>query len=488
MTPSRPYLSALLIAAAVLAMFAPAPEGLSTTGWRAGVLAILMASLWMTETLPLAATALIPLVMFPLAGVAEMEAVAQSYAHPLIFLFLGGFILAAGMKKWQLHNYAALIALRWSGSRPDLQILAIMSAAAFLSLWISNTATAMVMMPIGLSMIAAAEEGLPANEGGDAESHDIPDSTPNSSQFGSALMLGIAFAATIGGMGSLIGTPPNAFFAAFVQNNYGVTIGFAQWMLVGIPLVLVLIPMTWLMLTRVSFTMPASIHSAAGADRKLPALSRDQKVVAIVLCATALSWVTRPLIADRFAMPGLSDSGIAMAGALALFLLPARGEGRQALLDWDDVKTIRWDVLILFGGGLALADGIRVSGLAEWIGAAISQFRGMPLPLLVLITMTVVVYLGELASNTAMAAVFLPVAAAGAAGLGVAPLELLLPVALAASLGFMLPVATPPNAIVYGSGAVTARQMLRAGALLDVISILVVFAIALTLGPLVIPI
>ena len=490
-TDSRSLLVLAPVAIAIATLQLPAPAGLSQQGWLVAVVCIVMAWLWMTEALPLAATALIPIVAFPLAGVATTDEVARAYAHPLIFLFLGGFMLAAAMKRWHLHSRIALLALRLAGPKPDHQVFAMMAATAFLSAWISNTATAMVMMPIGMSIIAASEYGNPDDPrelAGDTDSQRAStaeaDAAPSSS-FASALMLGIAFAATIGGMGSLIGTPPNALLAGFVANTYNITIGFGQWMLLGVPIVLVLLPITWLILTRVFFSLTQPVPAAVQDCARLEPLSRGQKIVAIVLLLTGCLWILRPLLADGLGIAGLSDAGIAIAASLTLFMFPDRFAEGEALLTWDDLKGLRWDVLILFGGGLALADTIRTSGLADWIGTGTSLLRDLPLAALVLIMMVVIVYLGELASNTAMAAVFLPVAAAAAVGLGTPPLALILPVALAASLGFMLPVATPPNAIVYGSGAVSARQMLRVGAALDIISIAVVFAMSLSLGPMI---
>lgn len=464
----------------------PPPDGLSVQGWRVAVLGMIMAWYWMTEALPLPVTALIPVVAFPLADVAPIDEITEAYAHPLIFLFLGGFMLAAAMKRWQLHTNIALLALRLAGPKPEHQVFAMMAATAFLSLWISNTATAMVMMPIGLSIVAATRQ---RGAGGDESAHPMQEANAaekTADPFSSTLMLGIAFAATIGGMGSLIGTPPNALLASFVAKTYDTSIGFGQWMLLGIPIVLVLLPITWLLLTRIFFSLPSAVPGPEQHHVRLAPLSRGQRIVALVLLLTTCLWILRPLVADRLGMTGLTDSGIAIAAAVILFMLPARFSDSEPLLSWDDLATLRWDVLILFGGGLALADAIRTSGLADWIGSGASQLRDLPLAALAVILMIVIVYLGELASNTAMAAVFLPVAAAAAAGLGAPPLALVLPVALAASLGFMLPVATPPNAIVYGSGAVTARDMLRTGAVLDIICIAVVSVFAFTLGPMVI--
>jgi sodium-dependent dicarboxylate transporter 2/3/5 len=297
-------------------------------------------------------------------------------------------------------------------------------------------------------------------------------------------MLGIAFSATIGGIGSLIGTPPNALLAGFVERTYGVSIGFAEWMMFGVPIVVILLPITWLLLTRLFFPLSRVSPSAVRVHVMEP-LSRGQSIVAAILVLTALAWVFRPLFSQWIGISGLTDAGIAMLAALALFTLPDKISDGQALLTWDDIQTIRWDVLILFGGGLALAGAVNSTGLAEWVGTGTAKLRGLPIMLLVLVMMVVIVYLGELASNTAMAAIFLPIAGAASLGLGVSPLTLVLPVALAASLGFMLPVATPPNAIVYGSGAVSSHDMLRAGAALDVISIVIVFVAAILLGPIV---
>jgi sodium-dependent dicarboxylate transporter 2/3/5 len=300
-----------------------------------------------------------------------------------------------------------------------------------------------------------------------------------------ALMLGIAYAATIGGMGSLIGTPPNALFAGFVEKTYGVSIGFAQWMLLGVPIVVVLLPLTWLLLTRVSFKMDTRGAPVTVQLEELPPLSAGQRIVATILVNVALGWIVRPLLSDWLDWPGLTDAGIALAGVVALFAVPRSLANGTPVLTWEDVKTIRWDVLILFGGGLALADAIQATGLAGWIAGGATELANIPTAAFILVMMVIIVYLGELASNTAMAAIFLPIAAASAVALNTEPLTLLVPVALAASLGFMLPVATPPNAIVYGSGAVKSSDMLTAGAILDVLSIAVVFVLSMVLFPIV---
>jgi sodium-dependent dicarboxylate transporter 2/3/5 len=476
-TPLGVRRSGLLLGPALaLGMVLSGPRaGLSAEAWAAAAVGTLMAVWWMTEALPLAATALVPLVLCPLLKVSSLEAAAQAYAHPLIFLFLGGFLLARAMERWQLHRRLATMAARAGGRSPRSLIFSVMAATAFLSMWVSNTATAMIMVPIGQSLIDTMR-----GRGGDRQEAAID-------AFGASLMLGVAFAATIGGMGTLIGTPPNALFASTMQGTYGISIGFAQWMLVGVPVVLVLLPLAWLVLTRIALRVPNGddLEVATPDLGVLPPMSREEKLIAVILGLTALGWVFRPLVSAAFPALAISDAGIAMTAALLLFALPARWSEGVFLLEWKDAQQIRWDVLILFGGGLALAEAMHSTGLAAWIGGAVTGLGHLPTPLLVLILMPIIVYLGELASNTAIAAVFLPVAGAAALGMAGAPATLMLPVALAASLGFMLPVATPPNAIAYGSGLVSAQQMLRAGALLDVIGVLVVAAVAMVLGPLI---
>jgi len=462
---------------ASLMLLAGPPAELGTAGWGAAAVAVLMVIWWVTEAVPLAATALIPLIAFPLLGVQTVQATASSYAHPLIFLFLGGFILARAMARWSLHRRLAILIVRAAGSGPMSLIGGLMLATAILSMWVSNTATAMVMLPIGQSLIAERAARQAGQDGA---------SPAQVAHFGAALMLGIAYAATIGGIGSLIGTPANALFAGLMETRYATTITFAEWMLIGLPVVLVLLPLTWIILTRIAFPI-ADRHDAPETQTLEPPgpMSREEKAVAAIMVAVALGWILHPRLQAYLPGVQLSDAGIAIFGALLMFAVPVRWKRLRFLLTWADLRDLRWDVLILFGGGLALAAALDSTGLAAWISGLLVFLETLPTWLMVLAVMAVIVFLGELASNTAMAAMFLPVAAATAVGLGDPPLSLALPVALAASLGFMLPVATPPNAIVYGSGAVSARQMLRAGAYINVVSILVVATIAATLGPMV---
>jgi sodium-dependent dicarboxylate transporter 2/3/5 len=456
-----------LVALLVLAL--PPPPGLSAGGSAVAAVAMLMAIWWMTEAVPLAATALLPVVLFPVLGIAGLERTTAAYAHPLLFLFLGGFVLAAGVQRTGLHARIAGLVAGGATASARRDLAGLMAVTAFLSMWVSNTAAAMVMLPVAAA-VAGRWQGTSVDEPSPAAT---------------AMMLAVAYAATIGGMATLVGTPPNALFAAYMQSTHGITIGFAEWLALGLPTALLLLAATWLVLTRLAFRLPSGAVERRASDAAPSAhhpLTSEQRRVAVVLGLTALAWVTRPQLAK--VVPAVSDAGIAVAGALALLAVPLDRRGDRFVLAWSDVAAIRWDVLILVGGGLALAEGISATGLDRWIGSGVGGLQNVPLPLLLLLVMAAIVLLGELASNTAIAALFLPVAGAAAAGLGVSPLALALPVALAASLGFMLPVATPPNAIVYGSGLVPSGAMLRAGALLDVIGVLLVAGAVAILGPL----
>jgi len=433
----------------VAPIFLSTPNGIPDAAWLASGLALTMALWWLTEALPLAATALLPLAVAPLLGIADFGEIAVSFGHPLIILFLGGFLLAKAIEKSGLHRRLAFTLLGIAGKRPDRILAAIMLTTAFLSLWISNTASAMVVAPIAAA-IAASQTERP--------------------EFGTALMLGVAFAATIGGMGSLIGTPPNAIFAAHLSTAYGIEVGFAQWAAVGVPTAIILLVVAWLVLTRLTPRLqPENLKIPIGGP--LEKMRVSERRVGFIAGLTALAWVFRPVLEAVFPTLALTDAGIAMLAATALFLIPS-GDGER-LLDWQSTVTLRWDVLILFGGGLALAGILDQTGLAAWIGTKIETLDYLPELLLLLIFAALIVFIGELASNTAMAAIFLPIAGAVAASLNIDPVTFMLPVALSASIGFMLPVATPPNAIIFVSPSVTRIDMLRAGAPLDLAGILI---------------
>ncbi len=445
----------------------PVPEGLDQSAWRTAAVGILMAVWWITEALPIAATALVPLVLFPLLGIADIDGAARPYANPLIFLFLGGFILAQAMQTWGFHRRIALGIVQWVGTRPTSIVIGFILASAFLSMWISNTATALMMLPIGVSIIDFARDRLDAQEE-EAATH-----------FGLVLLLSIAYACNIGGMGTLIGTPPNALLAGYFSETYGVEVGFAQWMLVGLPLVGGGLPLLYVVLT---WVYPIELEQLPGEAQiideeraKIGTISVAERRVALVFGLTAALWMTRPLLSR--VIPGLSDAGIAIGAGLALFLLPAGTENR-ALLDWDDAEALPWGVLLLFGGGLSLASAISDTGLAEWIGKGVSGLSGWPILLVLVCTVGLVVLLTEITSNTATTAAFLPILGAVAVGFGENPFLFAVPAALGASCAFMLPVATPPNAIVYGSGLLSIPQMSRVGIWLNLLFVVLVTVLA----------
>ncbi|HUP18497.1 MAG TPA: DASS family sodium-coupled anion symporter [Gemmatimonadota bacterium] len=475
----RGRIGAVLGPAAFAAMLlAGAPAGMEDAAWRTAATGTLMAIWWIAEPLPLPATALLPIVLFPLLGVETVEEAAAPFAHPIVFLFLGGFLLALGLERHGLHRRLALSLLSRTGSRPPGIVAGFLATAALLSMGLSNTATALLLLPIGISVFVLA--GCSPHSDRDAAAGDL----------GPALLLAIAFGASIGGIGTLIGTPPNALTAAFLEQTYGIRIGFARWMAIGVPIVVVALPAAWVILTRVAFRLsreplPGMEEMVARDRAALGPPSAAERRVAAVFAGAATLWLAGPLFARW--IPGLADAGVAVAAGVALFLLPAGGPERGRLLDWAAAARLPWGVLLLFGGGLSLADAIQRTGLAEWLAGALGGLAGWPLPALLLVVALVVIGLSELASNTATAAAFLPVIGALAIGAGEDPALMVVAAGLAASGGFMLPVATPPNAIVYGSGGVTVPQLARAGGLLDVVFALLVplaalFLVARVLG------
>ena len=468
----------------------PNAEGTVTELGSAGraTLAMLvwMAIWWLTEAIEIAATALLPVALFPLLGVASPRAAAAPYASELIFLFLGGFLIAYGMQRWGLDRRFALLVLRWVGPRPGPMVAGFMAVTAVLSAFVSNTATAAMMLPIALSVVALVEPEE-AGERGASDQPDQPDQpTVEGRNFGLCLMLGIAYSASIGGITTLIGTPPNGIMAQFVRDQlaapHGREIGFAQWLMVGLPLALVFLPIVWLLLTRVLF--PIRLRRLEGGqaliERQLQDLGRPRVgewVVAVVFLLTAVAWIGRPLWQRLLPGAQLSDAGIAMLAGVSLFVLPVDLGERRFALDWETARRLPWGVLVLFGGGLSLASAVRTNGVAEFIGSQVLVLRHAPTPLLVLAVTTLVIFLTELTSNTATTATLLPILAAVATGLGLHPLLLVIPATLAASCAFMMPVATPPNAIIFGSGRVTLPQMARAGIWLNLIGIVLVMAL-----------
>ncbi len=459
--------------------------GLTQPGRAVAGIGVLMATLWVSEALPIAATALIPIALFPLltGGAVTVRSATAPYAHDLIFLFMGGFLLALAMQRWGLHRRIALHTILLVGTRPRTLVGGFMAASAFLSMWVSNTATVVMMLPIAMSIVELVRRELDqANE---------PQRPREGEPFNFAicLMLGTAYASSIGGVGTLIGTPPNALLAAFLKDQYGIAISFARWMAVGLPFVVVFLPITWLVLTRIVF--PIRITTIPGGRRLIRdelavqgRMSRGEFAVLCVFLLTAAAWVTRPLLAKiqlasgARPLAGLSDAGIAIAAAILLFGIPIYPKRGVFLLTWAQATKLPWGILILFGGGLSLASAVQATGVATFVGRAVSGFQDFSGPTMVLMVTAMIVFLTELTSNTATTATFLPVLGAVAVGLGMDPLLLIVPMAIAASCAFMMPVATPPNAIVFGSGEITIPQMCKAGLWLNIIGIALVTTLA----------
>jgi sodium-dependent dicarboxylate transporter 2/3/5 len=466
----------------VLMRLLPEPAALSVEGWAVAGVAILMAVWWLTEAVPIPVTAMLPLVLFPLLGVATMARAAAPYANEAIYLFMGGFFIGKAIEKWSLHRRIALAIIVRVGTSPRRLLLGVMVATALVSMWISNTATAAMMLPIALAL---GHMFRPADDGSMLQ---------KPYNFGIALMLGVAYAASIGGVGTLIGTPPNILFAAAASELLGVRISLLKWMMVGVPVTCIMLPLTWLILLKVypPENLGGDAHAAIQEQRKLIGPpSSAERFVGLVFALTVLAWVMRapkvlgavsvPGIATFF--PGVTDGTIAMLAALVLFVVPLDWRRGHVALDWGTAVTIPWGVLVLFGGGLALADAMGTTDLSEWIGSGVAILAGAPMIVMLAAATVLFIFLGEVTSNTAMAAMALPVMAGMAAPVGIPPLVLMGTVAIACSMGFCLPAGTPPNAIVFGSGYITIGQMVRAGIWVDVLSATVVTLVATFLLP-----
>ncbi|WP_110708860.1 DASS family sodium-coupled anion symporter [Salinicola sp. CR57] len=445
----------------------PAPAGMEPAAWHCVGLALLLATWWATEAIPIPATSLLPIPLAPALGIADLKGTAASYANPTIFLFLGGFLLGIAMQRWNLHRRIALRILDVVGQKPRQQIAGFMLATGFISMWVSNTATAIMMLPIGMSVVS-----LFAN----AESEDVK-------RYATALLLAIAYSASIGGIATLIGTPPNAILAGYLSSEQDIELGFAQWMVIGLPVSVVMMAVAWWWLTRGGFKLKLDDDNGdvIGDElAKLGEMKPAEKRVGIVFLLAALAWVTRPLLND-WGVEWLSDTSVALLAGVGLFLIPSGSERHRPLLLWEDARDLPWGILLLFGGGLALASSISSSGLADWIANQLTVFGNLPLLLLIGVITLVIIFLTELTSNTATAAAFLPLLGALAISLGVDPLLITVPAAIAASCAFMMPVATPPNAIVFATGRMTIQSMIRAGFFLNVAGTVVVTLICLGL-------
>lgn len=438
------------------------PEGLSpranailaSTSW--------IAIWWITEAIPIAVTALLPIILFPLTGGLDLSNTTASFGHKYVFLYVGGFIIAIAIEKWNLHKRIALNIINFIGTNVVNIILGFMVATAFMSMWISNTATTVMMLPIGMAIVA--------------QLRDNPKTIEDENLiFGKALMLAIAYSATIGGMSTLIGTPPNLVLAGVVEETFGYEITFAQWFKFGFPISVVLLFLCWKYLTSISFKFKQKSFPDGRADitkqlKALGPISYEERLVAGVFTLTALAWISRSFFLNSI-MPAIDDTIIGLISALILFLLPTKNKDRR-LLNWKEAVKLPWGILLLFGGGMALALGFKESGLALWIGSQMTLLDGISLLLLVFVLITSVNFLTEITSNLATTAMLLPILYPMAEVINVHPFVLMVAATVAASCAFMLPVATPPNAVVFGSGYLRIPDMMKTGIWMNILSII----------------
>jgi len=450
------------------------PEGLPPEALAVLACTCWMAVWWITEAIPIAVTALLPIVLFPLLGGLDLATTTAAYGHRFVFLYLGGFLVAISIERWNLHRRIALTIINAIGTNVRFIILGFMLATAFLSMWISNTATTVMMLPIGIAIISQLRDN-PATE----EDENLI--------FGKALMLAIAYSASIGGISTLIGTPPNLVLAGIVQELYQIDISFAQWFKFGLPISILLLTICWFYLTRVAFTFKQKSFPGGRAEiqrllKELGDISKEERIVLCVFVLTALCWITRSFLLEKI-LPNIDDTIIAMAAGILLFVLPAE-KGNRRIINWEEAVKIPWGVLLLFGGGMALAAGFQSSGLALWIGSKMTLLQGVSLITLILILIAAVNFLTEITSNLATTAMLLPILAPMAKSIQVHPYILLVSATVAASCAFMLPVATPPNAVVFGSGYLRIPDMVRTGIWMNLISICILTLIVYFLLPL----
>jgi sodium-dependent dicarboxylate transporter 2/3/5 len=458
----------------LITLFFLEAEGLSPEGKAVLAATFWIATWWVLEVVPIAVTALLPIVLFPLTGALSIGETTASFGHRYIFLYIGGFMLAIAIERWNLHRRLALTIIQFIGTNVKNIILGFMVATAFLSMWISNTATSVMMLPIGLAIVS--------------QLRDNPDTKEDENEiFGKALMLAIAYSASIGGIATLIGTPPNLVFAGVIQEIYQIEVSFSRWIIIGLPISILMLFISWRYLTEWAFDFKQKSFPGGKAEiqRQLAALGKityEEKTVLIIFMLTAFAWITRSFLLEKL-IPGLDDTIIAVIAGVALFLLPAaKDKGRKILL-WEEAIKLPWGVLLLFGGGLAIAEGFKTSGLASWLGGQMTSLAGMSLLLLLLALIAAVNFLTEITSNLATTAMLLPVLAPLALVIDVHPFILMVGATLAASCAFMLPVATPPNAVVFGSGYLKMSDMVRTGIWLNVLSIFLLTLIVYFLLP-----
>ena len=450
------------------------PEGLSPEGVAVLATTLWVAIWWILEVVPIAVTAMLPIILFPITGAMELSTTTAAFGHKYVFLYIGGFILAIAIEKWNLHKRIALTVINIIGTSVSKIILGFMIATAFLSMWISNTATTVMMLPIGMAIILQLKDNPKTKE----DENEI---------FGKALMLSIAYSASIGGVATLIGTPPNLIFAGILEEQYNVEMTFSKWIIYGLPISIILLFICWKYMTTVAFSFTQKDFPGGKAEIKrllknLGKISYEEKTVLIVFCITAFLWMTRSFLISKL-IPAIDDTIIAMASATILFILPTKKRKEKKIINWESAVKLPWGILLLFGGGLALAEGFKTSGLAVWIGAQVTQFDNLPLFALLFVLILAVNFLTEITSNLATTAMLLPVIAPIALILDVHPFTLMVGITVAASCAFMLPVATPPNAIVFGSGYLKIPDMMRTGILMNVISVILITLITYYLLP-----
>lgn len=448
--------------------------GLSDSAIQVIAVGVWMIIWWMTEAVPLPVTALVPLVLFPVLDVFSTGEAAAPYASPIVFLFMGGFLIALAMEKRNLHRRIALNIINITGTHANGIILGFMIATAFLSMWISNTATTVMMLPIALSVVDLLQ--------------DNQDGKPSNGyrRFALGLMLSIAYAANIGGTTTIIGTPPNVVFVGYMQEFYGRQIEFGRWLLVGVPVSFTLLTITYLMLTRVLF--PHRLKKLAGSDDliknkliELGPMSRAEKLVAIIFFLTAVSWIFQSGINDLLGADYLDNTIVAMAGGILMFITPTSFSSNEYVLDWESTSRLPWGILLLFGGGLCLAKGMESTGIVQLVGDKIAGSGEISLWLLLLLLIAFMLFMTEVMSNVALVVIFVPVVLGIADGMEINPLYLAIPVTLASSCAFMMPISTPPNAVVFSSGYIRMADMVKAGIFLNLISILVLLLVGLSL-------
>jgi sodium-dependent dicarboxylate transporter 2/3/5 len=472
----------IVVAGLILAVaaFFLLPDNLSVQARGVAAIGILMAAWWMTEAVPLEVTSLLPLVLFPITGVADIGAAAAPYANNVIYLVLGGVILGLATQRWNLHRRVALLIILAVGTRPSQIVFGLMLASAMITMWVSNTATAVIMVPIGGAILALINS---------LENSKV---TP---KLAASMLLGIAYAVTIGSMGTLIGQPPMALMKAYLADNYEITVGFGQWMLVGVPFAAFMLATAWLVLTKIVFRsevdeIPGGKEIMREELRKLGGLTSQEKRVIAIFAGAAFCWIFLPFIAKvpviadvvPFAA-NFNDTSIAVLAALLVFVVPGDKPKNGPLLEWSATKEVPWGLLLLFGGGLSLSAQVTATGLSEWIGNSVSGLADVPPIILILIIVIILLAITEMTSNTATAAAFMPIMASVGVGVGIDPLVMAITVTLAVSGAYMLPVGTPSNAVAFAAGGVSIKSMVRGGIWLNIVSIVMIPVVLMTLVP-----